>query len=69
MPQQSVFVVHVDNGLGGGHLTLNRVSGNAGAAVSGHWSAGWDREGRGGQLDSGQRTRHCFASLPSLAVQ
>ena len=41
----------------------------AGAAVSGHWSAGWDWEGRGGQLDSGQRTRHCFASLPSLAVQ
>ena len=30
MPLQSVFVVHVDNGLGGGHLTLNSVSGNAG---------------------------------------
>ena len=37
--------MHVDNGLGLGHLTLNSVSGNAGAAVSGHWSAGWDREG------------------------
>ena len=41
--------MHVDNGLGGGHLTLNSEQCigqcGAGAAVSGHWSAGWDREG------------------------